>query len=441
MNVDLGPDFPENPSTLDEYERIVREYRRRLAAAQHAGAMAKRKRQTAEHQLRECNRTLDTQASTHRKHIEKMSQAIERLMDKNMMLNVELTTARDAASVAETRATDLENNTKVLRTLVVNHYCTPSGGTRSVVEKKFWDQIATPEVLAASQPPADFPLEMATDLSTELTKSKARVQQQTAKIKNLTAQLARLETDFSELKAKRSVNKDVRIQLRKQQTQLMGSVRRIKWLVGQQKQMHSQVTDKDQYISKLEAQLLSLTEKLKLAKTRTRQTTATGSVNMQQGFFSYWDKLLTPSHVATNTIAQTELARGEMPGSVRRSLPFAALHPSQATVATAQPDPVRPPIAVPARRSVSAGRSSVASAAAAAAGMERRPSSASSDGSSGVSAGGTRARDAKQRLLDSLQSEDFDVAEIEGWAEDVQRMAAAHRILGLQDSDEEDENE
>ena len=44
ISIDLGTEFPANPTTFEEYEKVIREYRRRLAASQHAAQIAKKKR-------------------------------------------------------------------------------------------------------------------------------------------------------------------------------------------------------------------------------------------------------------------------------------------------------------------------------------------------------------------------------------------------------------
>ena len=86
--------------------------------------------------------------------IDSLSATLEEQIERNVKVEVLLKDALARAGKAETERDDLEKNVLNLRSLVEEHLSKPPHyEQRALVEQKFWDELATPEVLKKSRPP------------------------------------------------------------------------------------------------------------------------------------------------------------------------------------------------------------------------------------------------------------------------------------------------
>ena len=86
--------------------------------------------------------------------IDSLSATLEEQIERNVNVEELLKDAVARASKAEEERDGLEKNVVNLRSLVEEHLSRPPHyEQRAIVEQKFWDELATPEVLKKSRPP------------------------------------------------------------------------------------------------------------------------------------------------------------------------------------------------------------------------------------------------------------------------------------------------
>eukprot|EP00941_MAST-03F_sp_MAST-3F-sp1_P002670 g2670.t1 len=232
----------------------------------HAGALQSECRRLEE-QLRQSKEEWrnDLEAAEKRcvdycDRIQHLSSALEDVREENSRLDTELNLAIDRQNRVKKRADLLESNSVTLRKLVMGYMADPErkeNQRRTVAEERFWERLATPELLAASEPPKGFrPPEFVTEtdvrrLRTKLKTSEAEGREQL----KLIDRLRRNNSDLREAMLKRY--NDQRILIRRQETQLMGAVRRIHYLLAEQKKLQERLEKKDHYTFRVEQKLLA----------------------------------------------------------------------------------------------------------------------------------------------------------------------------------------
>ena len=100
----------------------------------------------------------EEQVLEHCKTIDALSLKIEALVAERDTAMKARDTAMKERDTAIKERTVLEENTDTLRALVVEYMGGPAPAVRqrSDRERRFWDELATPGLLAASQPPEDY---------------------------------------------------------------------------------------------------------------------------------------------------------------------------------------------------------------------------------------------------------------------------------------------
>lgn len=201
-------------------ERENVDLRGRLNAATRASQMEISRR---EEQIEEYCKQVDALSGSLEQVVERCSRLEAEVQERNAQLGA----ARDRVSV-------LERNADTLRQLAMEHMSAPPsrGQRRSAAEQRFWDELATPELLAATEPPAEFPvLKQHPSYKDELTATRAALRKAEGEIQRTHRRLleaaeraSRLERDYA---ADRKEHQTTSV---RQQQQLMGAVRRIHYM-------------------------------------------------------------------------------------------------------------------------------------------------------------------------------------------------------------------
>jgi hypothetical protein len=171
------------------------------------------------------------------------------------------------AEQAVERISELESNSQTLRNLLTELLGRPSESARqSTEEQAFWDAVATPEVLAKSRPPNGFQVEGYGDLqmvqahpqySQELDALRAKMRQSDVQLKKVQNNYERLQREYSTQRAAAAArDSTAKALIGRQRKWLMGTVRRIKWVIKRREDVEAQLKDRSAYITKLETKLL-----------------------------------------------------------------------------------------------------------------------------------------------------------------------------------------
>jgi hypothetical protein len=220
------------------------------------------------------------------KQIDALAQQLEQVVERNVDILAEKEELENRAENAEERIRILESNAGSLRALVTEYLSTPTEESkRSFHEKEFWDKVATPRLMAESMPPASYDSksnltqnlkklkrgDMGYDVirahpvhTQELESTLAQLKATTAENLRIRRHLDKLQRENSEmhLNQKKSM-KDGRELIERQQRWLMGTVRRMKWVVSQKKQLEKDLKSRSLYVGKLETKLLKQTSQIR----------------------------------------------------------------------------------------------------------------------------------------------------------------------------------
>eukprot|EP01112_Ceratiomyxa_fruticulosa_P015498 TRINITY_DN4555_c0_g2_i1.p1 TRINITY_DN4555_c0_g2~~TRINITY_DN4555_c0_g2_i1.p1 ORF type:complete len:798 (-),score=264.64 TRINITY_DN4555_c0_g2_i1:118-2511(-) len=290
-----------NDDIMDESE-TTRSLQGKIRVEKHRYAILLEKFNLIQEQQKETEEKAKEAEAKSTEQIRLLCTKIEELAERCMKLEVDLKEAKESSESEKNRADTLEQNTSVLRELVVNGQALiQSGRKRSYAEQKLWEKLATPEVLAASQPPRSFPVQMGASeysrstnaSSLELEKTTNQLRKSQSEVKQLTARIVRLEEDNRDLLDRsRATIQEARASESRQEVQLAGAVRRIQWLLEQQKKLTENLKGKDEYIAKVESKLLEQSKQLK-------KVTTTNTKPEQSSTNSKSTSFLTSPHLSS----------------------------------------------------------------------------------------------------------------------------------------------
>ena len=100
------------------------------------------------------NGKLEEKCIEYCQEIDSLSATLEEQIERNVKVEEMLEEAVARASKAEEERDGIEKNVVNLRSLVGEHLSKPPQyEQRAIVEQKFWDELATPEILKKSRPP------------------------------------------------------------------------------------------------------------------------------------------------------------------------------------------------------------------------------------------------------------------------------------------------
>ena len=216
-------------------------------------------------------REAEAKAEGYRLQLEELVNAAESLMEENRGLAAAAAESADAARKKTEQVQSLEHTVEMLRVLCEEGFGRNDEAERlSAAKVEFWDAIATKEVLAKSKPPADFPIPRAKLVSNEdFMAMRLRLQQVEKELKEQTRRNSALEAQNMEVSTSQRVSeREAARAIAKQQSQLVGAVRRIHWLVEEQKAEQAKAKKLDRYVIKLENQLLRQNAEIKRARSQ-----------------------------------------------------------------------------------------------------------------------------------------------------------------------------
>ena len=206
----------------------------------------------------------ETKSTLYGAQVDRLAHQIESLVSRNANTSAQKVEADMNAREAQDRVDQLETNSATLRKLLTELLGNPSEqNIRSMEEQTFWDQIATPEIMAKSRPPNEYvvpSVEMVQAhpvYSQELDTARARLRITDQELKRVKNDLESLQKQLVTVRSSSS-SRDTTAQamIARQRKWLMGTVRRIKWVIKKRTETEAILKDRDAYVGKLETKLL-----------------------------------------------------------------------------------------------------------------------------------------------------------------------------------------
>ncbi|CAG9464364.1 unnamed protein product [Pedinophyceae sp. YPF-701] len=208
---------------------------------------------------------LEDQVERHKQALAELAGASEALARDNSVLATEVTALRDGKARAEGLSQQLEERMRSLQALYLEGVQQPSKviSAHEARRERLLDEVATSDVLALTRPPADFPVPAAPPKgdSTMLLKENAELRKRLGRAQD---QVREAERERQRLAAAHGELSRAHVALKKQhadfeartQSRLVGAVRRLEWLAGEDKRKKETLAERDKYITKLEMQLV-----------------------------------------------------------------------------------------------------------------------------------------------------------------------------------------
>jgi hypothetical protein len=268
---------PQSSSTVEDTLRI-RELEHEVALLHSEAVKVKSRHQR---QLTEA----ETKSTLYGAQVDRLAHQIEALVARNADTSAQKVEADMNARDAQDRVEQLENNSATLRKLLTELLGNPSEQkVRSMEEQHFWDQIATPEIMAKSRPPSEYvvpSLEMVQAhpiYSQELDAARARLRITDQELKRVKNELESLQKQLVGVRsASSSRDSSAQAMIARQRKWLMGTVRRIKWVIKKRTETEAALKDRDVYVGKLETKLLH--QAMTIRKQRSAIRAGRGSAN------------------------------------------------------------------------------------------------------------------------------------------------------------------
>eukprot|EP01135_Chromosphaera_perkinsii_P002016 Nk52_evm63s215 gene=Nk52_evmTU63s215 len=167
---------------------------------------------------------------------------------------------RECAEKYNAKIKSVSENQRILREMVLDHETCTKKSNRDLKERRFWDEVATAEVLERSLPRPGYPIPRPINPTSELVEARRLLKEAQSQAHNLENVAERLEKANVKLLAR---CKSLGHEQKRNKVQLMGAVRRIKWLLGMKAQLSKNLEEKTVYCQKLETKLLALHAALK----------------------------------------------------------------------------------------------------------------------------------------------------------------------------------
>lgn len=168
----------------------------------------------------------------------------------------------------------------------------PRAGNKA--SRPLWQNLATQEVLEASRPPEDFPIPARhRGLITEVEALQSRVKELQASLNAVQGENDKLRriNDGHQRHGHRQLQ-EAREQIRQQEPQLNGAMRRINWLVEQKKVLETEASASVLYTQKLEKKLIEKDDEVQRLKKKLQNP---NNLKAKKGGFSYWREVASPA--------------------------------------------------------------------------------------------------------------------------------------------------
>ena len=188
--------------------------------------------------------------------------ASDSLASDNLLLSSGVVTLRGEKGDLAKKVQALEGRIGTLQELYLTGARAAEGAgpktVREANQTRFWEEMTTQEVLLRdTKPPSYFPVDKV-QYNREMTHLRKQREALKAKVKALTTRVAELAEAHDEVAARAaSQQRGSKEELGRMHTKLVGAMRRIKYLVEVERKREGDLKEKDHYIAKLEALLLS----------------------------------------------------------------------------------------------------------------------------------------------------------------------------------------
>eukprot|EP00753_Platysulcus_tardus_P007023 PLAT14780.1.p1 GENE.PLAT14780.1~~PLAT14780.1.p1 ORF type:complete len:570 (+),score=186.80 PLAT14780.1:131-1711(+) len=219
----------------------------------------------------------------HATHLQHLTEMVEQLLDVKSSLEGKLAERNDALQEAEQRCAALETSGDTLRQLLVTVLPNATERQRrSAHEQRFWDELATEELLRDSRPPESYKLDSLAHAEMSLV---GKMEQLRSRCKRLTADNHKLQQRVAELEKERMelhvgknrARREASALLQRRERQLRGAVRRIKFVLEKNKSLEEKMKERADYINKLERGLLRHSMDASMRSGRRRRSSAASS--------------------------------------------------------------------------------------------------------------------------------------------------------------------
>jgi len=281
----------------------------RYLATEHQEAIAELKARLKEENemnqglaasLREAKEMQDQMIGEYEEQIEElnekinnMSEHIDKITKENLALKREVSYNQRTNHESQGKAGDLEKNMGNLRDLVINLVSENNKSKkREVWEKNFWQSINAHQLLFDSEPPEDYPIQKLSNpvpcTMDEWNRVNIQNRKLTEELKNLQKRLDQAENHRDDLFRNRNdLSREATSENTKLKKQLLGSVRRIQYLVEEKQRLQDEVTKNTKYSNKLEMTLVQYnleiqTLKKTISRLKESKTLATSQFNPRQ---------------------------------------------------------------------------------------------------------------------------------------------------------------
>eukprot|EP00899_Mesostigma_viride_P011932 jgi/Mesvir1/2073/Mv02325-RA.2 len=232
---------------------------------------------------------LETTCQRQQRAMVELAVAADHMAKDNALLSQELVLAQQRHAAAATAASALEERVTTLKQLAVRGFegavlAERQPAARRVRQQdKFWDELASSsqQLLALSQPPAEFelqaqwPLARVGNMRDELFASRRECEALKKEVKRMTEVTLRLTKENDKLKlAAVAAGKAAAAKEARTQSQLIGAVRRIQWLLAKQKEAEAALKGKEEYALSMESLLLQHTQTIQALQAQLRDAHA-----------------------------------------------------------------------------------------------------------------------------------------------------------------------
>lgn len=275
-----------------EDEVSQREAMRQIFELRHRYEGEKEERERLEEEVALLNQSLSTRVDSSsttvraaKKESAEMRQQLPSLEAENAVLKdrlenqtKKLQTAQRNSQLAGDRQMSMKH---VVESLLASK---ESADVTDRLSGKFWDHFGSVDVLNASEPPGDYPV--SEDLVLQVTVRDMRhlksfVAQKEKEAEELKTQLEdALESNIDIRNRQKEKTAKLVRQVEQHQTQLVGALRRVEWLMTEKKKLEATMEEKDKYTSRVEQKLIELNDALveeKHSRNRDRLLQATTS--------------------------------------------------------------------------------------------------------------------------------------------------------------------
>ncbi|KAL0212854.1 hypothetical protein RCL1_006480 [Eukaryota sp. TZLM3-RCL] len=194
--------------------------------------------------------------------IRKLTDELQSSYDSNSQLKIDVSTLRNSLKASSERISSLESTLSNLRSGFVYALNSNDPNKPRSREEKIWKELSTSEVLSLSRPNRSFPIQNSKQLNS-VEHIKVENRRLNDRIKQLTKLLEEKESTLDNLRSSLlGCRKSFTTDKNRLELQLTGAVRRVQWLVTKLQEVKKDCAQKDVYITRLEAALVSSCQKL-----------------------------------------------------------------------------------------------------------------------------------------------------------------------------------